>query len=286
MFCNSRWESIGSTCRPSVIHAVSTRTRINKDVLISNGEHRQRILASLSVAQKLSWAASRSTTRPEDMAYSLLGLLNLNMPLLYGEGGQKAFRRLQKELISTTDDESIFAWYWPSMGSPKSLNSGGSSPFHDRRQCSGILADNVAAFRQSKDIVKLPKHHPAYEVRCPPYTITNKGLQLHARYTVEQEAYYLETFEAWTSRSLDLEKGLTSLDMVTVLLNCCDLSSFFGQDLNLRPEDIGPYRCRLMLRHINASEDEQVRVNANICQTYDNTGKAGPDEHFDLSIAL
>ena len=43
-----------------------------------------------SVAQKMSWAANRQTTRTEDIAYSLLGLFNVNMPLLYGEG-EKAF---------------------------------------------------------------------------------------------------------------------------------------------------------------------------------------------------
>ncbi|KAK1831524.1 heterokaryon incompatibility protein-domain-containing protein [Podospora conica] len=62
-----------------------------------------------SIAQKLSWASHRKTTRVEDEAYCLLGLLGVNMPLLYGEG-KKAFRRLQEELIRTSTDHSIFAW--------------------------------------------------------------------------------------------------------------------------------------------------------------------------------
>ncbi|KAI6135427.1 heterokaryon incompatibility protein-domain-containing protein, partial [Pisolithus croceorrhizus] len=63
----------------------------------------------LSVAQIMSWAANRKTTRMEDRAYSLMGLFGVNMPMLYGEG-KKAFQRLQLEIIRTSTDHSIFAW--------------------------------------------------------------------------------------------------------------------------------------------------------------------------------
>ncbi len=43
-------------------------------------------LDAYSVAQKMSWAAPRVCTRTEDLAYCLLGLFGINMPLLYGEG--------------------------------------------------------------------------------------------------------------------------------------------------------------------------------------------------------
>ncbi|KAF8859299.1 HET-domain-containing protein [Acephala macrosclerotiorum] len=62
-----------------------------------------------SVAQKMSWAARRQTTRQEDRAYSLMGLFGVNMPLLYGEG-RRAFIRLQEEIMRTTADQSLFAW--------------------------------------------------------------------------------------------------------------------------------------------------------------------------------
>jgi hypothetical protein len=51
-----------------------------------------------SAALKLSWAVGRSCTRPEDRAYSLLGIFGISMPLLYGEGGHQALRRLQHEI--------------------------------------------------------------------------------------------------------------------------------------------------------------------------------------------
>jgi hypothetical protein len=43
----------------------------------------------------MSWAAKRQTTRVEVDAYCLMGLFNVNMPLLYGEE-KKAFHRLKK----------------------------------------------------------------------------------------------------------------------------------------------------------------------------------------------
>lgn len=66
-------------------------------------------LQSISAVCKFSWMARRNTTRVEDEAYCLLGLLNINMPLLYGEGSN-AFIRLQEAVLSTSDDISLLAW--------------------------------------------------------------------------------------------------------------------------------------------------------------------------------
>ncbi|KAJ4364901.1 hypothetical protein N0V95_000547 [Ascochyta clinopodiicola] len=69
----------------------------------------RRSVSEVSVAERMSWAAHRLTTRVEDLAYCLLGLFDIQMPLLYGEGN-KAFVRLQEEILKTTDDYSLFAW--------------------------------------------------------------------------------------------------------------------------------------------------------------------------------
>ncbi|KAF5631760.1 beta transducin [Fusarium sp. NRRL 52700] len=66
-------------------------------------------LDSFAVSIKMSWASSRITTRKEDAAYCLLGLFNLNMPLLYGEG-DKAFLRLQKAIVRQSKDHSVLLW--------------------------------------------------------------------------------------------------------------------------------------------------------------------------------
>lgn len=47
--------------------------------------------SSLSVAKKLSWSAHRQTTRPEDRAYSLMGIFSVNMPIIYEKVGDRHF---------------------------------------------------------------------------------------------------------------------------------------------------------------------------------------------------
>ena len=66
-------------------------------------------VSRMSVAERMSWAACRRTTRVEDEAYSLFGLFGINMPTLYGEG-RNAFFRLQQEIMRTSPDTSLFAW--------------------------------------------------------------------------------------------------------------------------------------------------------------------------------
>jgi hypothetical protein len=76
-----------------------------------------------SIAKRMSWMAQRTTTRTEDMAYSLMGIFDVNMPLLYGEG-DKAFVRLQEEIMKDSADHSLFAWderSSPFPGMPRSI---------------------------------------------------------------------------------------------------------------------------------------------------------------------
>jgi hypothetical protein len=62
--------------------------------------------AQLSVATRMRWASGRQTTRLEDSAYCLMGLFQVNMALLYGEGD----REIQEVIIQQCDDQSLFAW--------------------------------------------------------------------------------------------------------------------------------------------------------------------------------
>ncbi|KAI6006738.1 hypothetical protein EDC04DRAFT_2907748 [Pisolithus marmoratus] len=59
---------------------------------------------------RLRWASSRSTTRPEDIAYSLFGVFDLHLPVLYGESADKALGRLLAEIISQSGDVSVLDW--------------------------------------------------------------------------------------------------------------------------------------------------------------------------------
>ncbi|KAM0265092.1 hypothetical protein ACHAPA_007952 [Fusarium lateritium] len=136
-FVNSRWFTRGWTLQELIApgkvifydrdwNRLGTRAELKDDIkpitgisdeLLNTTHHmmeiKQRQLVQYSVAEKMYWAARRETTRPEDIAYCLLGIFDINMPLLYGEGQTKAFKRLQEEIIKSTDDESIFAWRQP-----------------------------------------------------------------------------------------------------------------------------------------------------------------------------
>jgi hypothetical protein len=58
----------------------------------------------------MSWAAKRETTRKEDIAYCLLGIFRISMPIIYGGDGDQAFSRLQEEIMKKLEDDSILAW--------------------------------------------------------------------------------------------------------------------------------------------------------------------------------
>ena len=152
-FYGESWTFLGN--KTGLSSALSGITSIPEDILIDPS---RRSLAS--VARKMSWAADRQTSRVEDTAYSLLGIFKVNMPLLYGEG-EKAFIRLQEEIIKETDDQSLFAW---------GLNHG-----FDRylMYSDGILADSPAAFEGSGNIVPIRGI-----AGRQPYSMTNKGLRI------------------------------------------------------------------------------------------------------------
>ncbi|KAM7210854.1 Heterokaryon incompatibility protein (HET) domain containing protein [Rhypophila decipiens] len=108
-FSNSRWFTRRWTLQglvaPKVVEfytsgslasRISTITGI--PVRILNGE----CPSTCSIAERMSWAV-------EDLAYCLLGLFGINMPLLYGEGA-KSFTRLQEQILKQEEDYSLFAW--------------------------------------------------------------------------------------------------------------------------------------------------------------------------------
>lgn len=95
------WREIGT--KFSLRKVISTVTGIDMRVLEGADP------ATCHVAERMSWAANRQTTRIEDAAYCLLGIFKVHMPLIYGEG-QRAFYRLQEEIMKTTEDYTMLAW--------------------------------------------------------------------------------------------------------------------------------------------------------------------------------
>ncbi|THU89808.1 HET-domain-containing protein [Dendrothele bispora CBS 962.96] len=155
VFLGEEWKEIGS--KSSLRSLITAITGIPSRVLLSS-DYR-----NISIAQKMSWAAWRNTKRIEDRAYSLMGLFGVNMPPIYGEGGEKAFLRLQQEIIRSSSDRSIFAW---------------SVQSNEHEECNGrgLLARSPSDFRASgevgiSDIGEVDERTS--------YSMTNNGLHIH-----------------------------------------------------------------------------------------------------------
>jgi Heterokaryon incompatibility protein (HET) len=99
-FFSKDWELIGN--KELLERYVCEITRIPSKAL--RGGHP---LAGFSVAERMCWLETRQTTRDEDMAYSLLGIFDVNLPLIYGEGREKAFKRLREEIDKSLKGKSV-----------------------------------------------------------------------------------------------------------------------------------------------------------------------------------
>ena len=165
-FFNKNWQNIGD--KRTLASTLQDITRIPEHILM-HGLHGNRPC----VAQIMSWTADRKTTRVEDRAYSLMGLLDVNMPMLYGEG-KKAFHRLQLEIIRASNDQSIFAWYGPG-DEPGSVLADDPSCFWscDRMELMGH-DEFVRYFKEDVSDEELD----FVQDRLGTFPITNRGIQI------------------------------------------------------------------------------------------------------------
>ncbi|KAK5627389.1 hypothetical protein RRF57_003104 [Xylaria bambusicola] len=184
-FYSCNWDFCFSKSHASVW--LSRIANINIEIL----QH-EKSLTSIYVAQKMSWARFRKATRVEDIAYSLLGIFDINMPLVYGDGN-KAFMRLQYEIIRSTPDLSIPAWSYD-------LTSG--YEYTIRSECDGTLFNTVLAsspdsFRGCHNFRELQNHS------TPDFSVSNRGVQIRAKFGLEhssnsaQEVFPVCQFEIW-----------------------------------------------------------------------------------------
>jgi len=160
-FYDRSWTKRGT--KDSLRHEIAHITNIDLAVL-SDSEQ----LSTLPVARKMSWAASRQTTRIEDVAYCLLGIFDVNLPMIYGEGG-KAFLRLQEAIALATNDLSLFAW------------------FEDARNPSlqhyyGALAQSPRQFSGCRQLEHItdPLRHDSQS-----FTITNRGVEFQTSLKID-----------------------------------------------------------------------------------------------------
>jgi len=123
-------------------------------------------LSSIAVAQRMAWAAKRETTRIEDRSYSLLGIFSVHMPMIYGEE-ERAFRRLQEEIIKSTLDMSILAWTLPESTIPLD--------YPETRYICGLLATSPDVFQDCLTVAGVP------HMETDEFSLSNKGIKSSAR---------------------------------------------------------------------------------------------------------
>ncbi|TLD18572.1 hypothetical protein PspLS_10157 [Pyricularia sp. CBS 133598] len=170
IFFNKEWLCLGT--RTTLEEEICEATGMDGHHLILATSHTKEEWLSLgnqpTVATKMSWVASRKTTKPEDRAYCMLGIFGINMPLLYGEGGQRAFLRLQEEIIRTSNDQTIFCWRREREG--KLVPEGWTS----------LLAPTPELYA---DLPHYVRHNTSIQVqgewsRPRTYSMTNAGLRI------------------------------------------------------------------------------------------------------------
>ena len=155
-FFNRSWDLLGT--KWSLAAEITSRTRIERKFL------KPEKARSATIAQRLSWAAGRNTTEPEDRVYSLFGLFNVDIEVKYGgpnpreERYRTAFSLMQKEILRDSTDESLFAWRNPSLKS------------------SGLLAPSIDCFKDSNQIVS----YHGNDLRTRSVRIDSAGLHFPA----------------------------------------------------------------------------------------------------------
>lgn len=158
VFFSADWKALGN--KRSLAEPISKITKISVEILCGAAT-----IQSASIAKRMSWAAGRRTKRIEDRAYSLLGIFDISMPMLYGEG-RRAFQRLQEEIMRTSDDQSIFCWIDHTIGNARH----------------GLLADDPDAFAHAF-------RYRRYESfgEQPPFETSNRGLRIKLHLTPTEE---------------------------------------------------------------------------------------------------
>ena len=136
---SSNWDLIG--LKKDLAFPLAHITGIPTNILEGTAK-----LKDCSIAQRMSWAAKRKTQRPEDMAYSLLGIFGVSLPTVYGSGGEQAFRDLQEKIMtnrgdpSSSNDQSIFAW---------------ENSFTIENNDHGLLAHHPKAFEGCNEVLRI-----------------------------------------------------------------------------------------------------------------------------------
>ncbi|KAK7735272.1 hypothetical protein SLS53_007663 [Cytospora paraplurivora] len=206
-FFDKSWSFLGS--KSSWAPFLEETTRIPQSVLGNAAAMRD-----IPVGQRMIWAFDRETTREEDLAYCLLGIFDINMPLLYGEG-PRAFWRLQEEIMKHEDDHTLFLW---------DLLADSEFDYGQDSLRGGLLARSPRNFRScpKMSIRKIPPE-------CPWPLVSNRGVQI---------GFHLKTLpqDSWSLVGLDNGRhNWVEIRSVQLAALCCQIDD----SSNLQPWPLG-----------------------------------------------
>ncbi|XPT00388.1 hypothetical protein M3J09_009542 [Ascochyta lentis] len=153
-FYDKRWKFMGT--RGELAKLVGRVSGISPEYL-----NRTRDLNDASCAMKMSWMAGRVTQKVEDVAYSLIGLFDIHLDPIYGEG-TRSFIRLQEAIMTEFGrfDESLFAWERPQGSMLRCFQSEPRVHVFEHNKW-GLLAPSPDCFKRSgnifvkKDLIKM-----------------------------------------------------------------------------------------------------------------------------------
>lgn len=204
LFVSNSWEVLGS--KADFAPHLQGITHIPASVL-----RMEKPIAKMSIAQRMCWASRRKTTRKEDRAYSLLGIFDINMPTLYGEG-ERAFRRLQEEILKRHADTTLFAWGQIEM---IDATKRGSQALLSRRS-TGIFAASPDDFYES------PVEFAPAQVRHKDITSSSPDVRICLQF--------------WPGTCTHLHSTMLSPPRsVTMIMFCHSLSRPTGSEPDYRP---------------------------------------------------
>ncbi len=245
------------------IHGI---TRIPLDALRGD-----RPLHEFSVDERMSWAKDRNTTRQEDGAYCLLGIFDIHMPLIYGEGREKALIRLRKETREAQNLPSVLSKDVRTVSFATSENrplKTFTSSFSD----APVDLLSIHFMERERELGLVQNAHQVSEenapARCAIWGIPGVGkTQLAIRYTkiFLEDATVSAVFWMSCSNVEKLHQGFSKL------LNLIDHPDQFKPEQNARvvaarrwleqPEVSGILRWLLVLDNVDISTIDFLREN-------------------------
>ncbi|KAH8592126.1 heterokaryon incompatibility protein-domain-containing protein [Bisporella sp. PMI_857] len=186
-FFDNTWNYLND--KTSLAEKIAMMTGISTRALLEPAS-----IHEYSAALRMSWASKRETTRIEDSAYCLFGIFAVNMPLLYGEG-EKAFLRLQEEILRNSSDCSILAW-------DISLQNTRDASYYLRDPSrNSALALHPRYFNNVRNIVSFPR--PGIRI---PHQISSDGLYIN----MPLLQLYWNSFDEYTNTKCIYQSSICS----------------------------------------------------------------------------